>query len=500
MQERLKDTFNFGNFAVSGGKYTPSPPLNSNKFVAFFSFLVALFLSGPLYGQTDYWFVVEKTAQKNAAAFQYLVSALASGNDTAAAVGYGVSASLLFAPQPGNTPNLGALAAAKLVSETVKPISAAGLEQAIALADEQAAAYDRSANRTLIIITTAATSGKTQSPAPVNFGSILYLALDAELDPDIEAIAKPGNVWQITSTLTEAEAEAAGVYTLAGGLYNSTKKLAPAYKRIPVNADSVSFSLGNFVRQLIFQNRRTLILAANTAPGDVEILKEGKRLTAANRNRREAYTIVYFDNTSSGDFRLENGEIILAAGWQRISPLVYIAGLGLVIAAVVFVFILLGILAKFAAIRKKPVWKAVVEHKGIAGRFTAEIAQESKGDESFGSGVTIKTLLSDMRVSDTVDGSTVNDAYPRILYDKENKKWFIEYKLSPVSTGIQLPKNGAGFAGIDPFKASQPASAGTPPAKKVPAGKVEIKPVKGSFEATYIFVDEDVHFLLKEIP
>lgn len=423
-----QNTFGFGNFAAFSGKYIPS---NSGRFAAFFGFLAALFLSGPLYAQTDYWFVLEKTAQKNTAAFQYMVTALASGNDAVAAVGYGESASVLFTPLPGNTPDLGALASKKLVSEIVKPISAAGLERAIALADEQAAAYGRSANRTLIIITTAATAGKTSLLVPANFESILYLALDAEPDPAVEAIADPGCVWQIASALTEEEAEAAGVYTLAEGLYNSTQKLAPAYKRIPVHADLVSFSLGNFFRQLIFQNRRTVILAANTAPDDVEILKEGKRMAAANRNRREAYTIIDFDNTGAGDFRLENSKIILAAGWQRVSPFAYFAGLGLIGVIALLVLMLLASAAKRKRREKKPVFQITYEINGLPSGYTVEICAKSneKKGSLFGSGVSIKNILTHMEIEESkLNPRVVNDQYPFIERDKGKKEtWFIRY-------------------------------------------------------------------------
>ena len=96
------------------------------QFRLLFTFwsMTVLFLvfGGPLFAQTDYFFVLEKPAPQSVSTtvFQVLVSALVTDNDTAGAVSCGDNASLLFAPLSGGTPNLAELAAAKLHSDPLK--------------------------------------------------------------------------------------------------------------------------------------------------------------------------------------------------------------------------------------------------------------------------------------------------------------------------------------------------------------------------------------------
>jgi hypothetical protein len=467
-----------------------------NLKAAVVSLFFILVFTGNIYAQTDYCFIIEKPSSKNIILFQFLVTALSSGNDTVSAIAYGESVSVLFTPLPANTPNLGVLAADKLVSEAEKTVTPKAFAEALALADSQAAAWDRSVPHKLLIITGAASSGKApQTLSITNFESVLYLAADVEPEASLAAVASPDSLWRIDSSMQTDEDEGDDIYTLSEGLFGCLKALAPAYKKIAVEQDLAGFSVGD----LIHQNRGTLILAANTTPDDIEILDDGKAMALATRSRRGAYTIVNLDDAGRGNFTLKNGEIILVAGWQRISPLLYLLALVFVVILVIGVFILLGIMVRIKGQQKKPVWKAVVENKGMAGRFTAEIAQKANGDECFGSGVTIKTLLSDMRVSETVDSSTVSDKYPQILYDRDSKKWFVEYKRTPASAGNQFQKKDEGFADIDPFKSSLPENGETAPAKKPPAGKIEINPIKGSFEVTHIFVDENIRLFLREM-
>jgi hypothetical protein len=475
---------------------------NRQFYKKFFVLFLAL-LCGRVFAQTDYYFIVEKSAASILAppVLQTLITSLVTEEDTVSAISYDDKAVFLFAPLPGNIPGLPKIAAGKLLEKPVKTaVTYAGLAAALDLADEQALAYERAdVPKKLIIITCAIPRSPPTPPRnfrrPVNFSEIFYLALDTELDQLIVSIADPGFSWAVDSTLTSAAEPDTGVLTLEDGLMACIGSVIPNDGMVNPRKGSDSFSLGDPFHQI----HRGVVLAKNTAPEDAVIFKDNKPVSGVNTNRLGDYSIIDFYGTGSGEFTVANGEMLFAAGWQQISPFVYIAGAGVIAALALLVLVLLVAVARRIKIENKPVWKAVVEYKGVAGRFTAEIAKKkAKSDEYFGSGVTIKMLLSDMRVSDTVDSSTVNDMYPRILYDKHNNKWFIEYK--PVSAAeVQLPKNNAGFAGIDPFKTSQPANAGMPSAKKPPAGKVEIKPIKGSFEITHIFVEENIRLFLKEV-
>jgi hypothetical protein len=397
-------------------------------------------LSGILFAQTDYFFLVEKPASPGnfiVSAYQTLVASLATDVDTVSAVAYSGASTFLFAPMPGDIPDLPKLAAARLAPETVKKgVSNASFAEALALADEQALAWGRpEAEKNLIIIAGAATSGKIETPArPSNFSGIYYLSLDSLPEQGIAAMANPDCVWAIDSENSQpADPQ---FISLTDGLFNCIKTIAPRHKRISPSEDFAAFSAGNF----LFHARKAVVLARHSGADPVELLKNGQPAQDASIYPQSGWTVMQI--AEGGSYAIENGEAALVVAELEISALVIVLLGSIAIAISVVLLIIISVVFKGIASRGKPVFEITVlrNSQDVCPR-KPQVCVKKKSDDPiiFESGAKFKDMFKIMgaHFPNNELSNIVEDEYPQILFDKK-EKWIVKFnskhiKKAPVA-------------------------------------------------------------------
>ena len=426
--------------------------------------MTVLFLvfGGPLFAQTDYFFVLEKPAPQSVSTtvFQVLVSALVTDNDTAGAVSCGDNASLLFAPLSGGTPNLAELAAAKLHSDPLKgagAVSAAGVSSSIALANEQAAAWGRpDVEQKLIVITGPASKGKARNIiAPDAFSAVYYLSLDAPPEQALADLAGPDHFWGLDSVTPEPSDPA--FLPLEDGVFACIQAIIPQYKKAAIGSDLATFSAGN----LFWQARKAVALAVNTSPDPVGLLNAGNT-PGLSIFPQPNYTVLLLENRG-GTYTVENGEILLAAVWGEFSLVVFVV-LGLAAAALALVILAAAAVAA-KRIGKQTATVFVVSYEindRASGLPNAEICKKKKRKKEgvFESGDSLKTIMAYIGVEEAkLDPRVTGDGYPHIEWDREKDAWFVQYNPNTASAAANREETApTADDDFDPFDNPQPSS------------------------------------------
>ena len=249
--------------------------MEKRKLYLFFV-LITLALGKPLFAQTDYMFVLERSsANIIVPVFQTLVAALVTDADTLSVVSFSDRAAFLFSPLPGNTPELIRLASERVLSDPLRgTVTPAGVSAAITTANEQAYAWGRSGvpGKLIIITSTLRVGEDFDIPIPEHFANIYYLSIDVPLEHvqaivNITSLDAAGNnlAWAVDTR--DLAPQDPGVLTLADGLFACINAIAPnRFRRAAVSSDFLSFTVGNLLQQV----HRAVVLVQNTS-SDVRV-------------------------------------------------------------------------------------------------------------------------------------------------------------------------------------------------------------------------------------
>lgn len=386
-------------------------------------------LNGVLFAQTDYFFLVEKPASTGnliVLAYQTLVASLVTDIDTVSAVTYSGVSTFLFASMPGNLPNLVGLVAANLLQDAAQEaVSSAGFAEALALADEQAAVWGRpEADKKLIIITGAATSGKIKSPsAPQAFSNIYYLSLDSLPEQGIADIATTAYTWAIDSENPQP-IDPQFVVSLADGLFNCIKAIASKYKKITPAEDFAAFSVGNF----LFHVRKAVVLAYHNGTDPVKLLKNEQTAQDASIYPQSDWTVMRI--SGNGNYTIENGEAALIVAEMEVSAFVLTVLIFIAIAIIVILLIIIVVVLKKAGKIGDVVFEIAVlrSSQDICPR-KPQVCIKKKNDDPmfFESGAKFKDMFEIMGVNFPSKelSNVVEKEFPQILFEK--KKWLIKF-------------------------------------------------------------------------
>ena len=414
-----------------------------------------------LFAQVDYTFVLEKTATSNdinIPIFQTLAAALVTDIDTISVVSYTDTAAYLFPPLPGNTPELIKITGEKIRSDPLKgSVSTNGISEAIKLANEQAAAYERKgATKKLIIIAGSGSKGKMPDIKTLddnfykNFvfkDRVFYISLDVEAEEYFKKLATLSSdetkfyYWAIDTQ--NPDPDPAKYVSLADGIYNCVHANAPQFKKINFFSDLVTFSAGNLLQQV----GKMVVLVKNTGdkPLDddaVYLNKSGVKVPNLSVFPQKTYSVMQVKDVNMGKFTVENGKIELVLVRSQISFIVF--GAAAVILAVILLIIVISIAkaAKKGSEAKRPVYQVSYMKSGRdSGQLKANICKvRSKKEGDFESGVSIKSIVEYMGIKDKLDQKVVDDFYPRIVYRADSDAWFIEYNPDIV-TGSSIDES-----------------------------------------------------------
>jgi len=470
--------------------------------------ILLLALSKPIFAQTDYTFVVERSSEISI--FQFLATALVTDIDTISAVSFSDRAAYLFSPLPGNTPELIRIVSEKVHSDPLRGRNGTptGISAAITTANEQAKAYERSgASRKMIIITSALrTDGTTNLSLPTDaFTDIYYLSFDMSLDQvqaivDITNKDADGNnyAWAINFVLQNHD-----FLLLADGLYICVNAIIPDRYKVDANHDILNFKVGNFFQQV----SRVIVLAVKNSNDDAFLYKSGTNVPVPILDIPQViYSILSPKYPSNGNFSITNGEIVLVMFSD--APSFFARFIICLIILVVFIFLVHKINKR---IKKDIVSKACQfivkwekDNKDGGGfQPSVYIKRNKKNDDfadSFESGVRIYEIIQKMSLDKAMlNEKIVTNSFPYLDYVKSEKTWYIKYNPNLVNTN---PLNIQADAPKRKFDPDNPSYVDVSP------NKSEVQPeydkeckvdfIKNVFEVKYVFKDECYKLILEK--